>query len=303
MTNPYIDKIIKNPKHQSQKKGFITLTDSIGCLVFLIIGGFFFLAYFPGFLAYQDQKKREFALPFMETIQSSLKIYSEKQPNDLFPSEINNYDVLCQIVNNAGKSIPKIQADTKIDYFKYETTDRKSYILRIFIEDNDYHFFTVYPDGIIEVSKEVLSVDAVMELVRTTLYMDRALQEKDMTEYFKYYSPDAYLRITHTTYQGHRPPLNRNELESIIHADLDLYSDSLMKFYRSTSVKFRKRERMSIRRNGQLWEVSSDYSEEGTKKGKKYLKDGGSRYSIALSESSNHIVNDRSNASIYLLEN
>ena len=125
----------------------------VGCLIILIVGGFLFIAYFPGYLAYRDQGKRQYAFTFIETIHASLKIYSDKQPNNLFPEEINSYEVLRQLVIDAGKSIPKNQTDTKIEYLKYETADRKTYILRLNIEDNVSHFYILYPDGIIKTYK------------------------------------------------------------------------------------------------------------------------------------------------------
>ncbi len=301
MTNPCIDKLIKNPKNKSKKKGCIETVDLIGCLIFLIMWGFIFTLFYPSYLVYQDQGKREFALPFIKTIQSSLRIYSEQQPNNLFPSEINDYEVLCQIVNKAGKSIPKIQADTKIEYFRYEATDRKSYILNIHIEDNKLFFFTLYPDGILEVRNLDQIGDSAMELVGTILNMDRALQENDMTEYFKYYSPDATIHIRHKAYKGHRPVIS--ERESIVHEDLELYFDSLLEFYSNTFIEYRKRKDISISKKEQYWEVHSSYIEEGTIKGKKYRKDGQNIYSVDLSERPNYIVNDKSYASIYLLEN
>ena len=49
-----------------------------------------------------------------------------------------------------GKSIPENQNKTKIDHIKYETADRKTYILRLNIEGNNQHFYILYPGGIIE---------------------------------------------------------------------------------------------------------------------------------------------------------
>ena len=273
-----------------------------GSLALVIL---FILAYtVPGYLAFQKQKKREFALPFMKTIHSSLKIFSEKQPKNLFPTELNDYEVLRQIVNDVGKSIPENQADTKIDYFKYETTDRNHYILRINIEDNTTHFFILYPDGIIEVYKnDPIDDKSVMELVRTILFMDRALIEKDVAEYLKYYQSDASIHIKDKTYKGRPTDKNYKELKSIIYEDMDSYSNSLLDFYSNSLPEYRKREKIFIKKNEQNREVHSGYIEEGTINGQRYRKNGRSMYEIKLFKRPKYIVNDKSFAFIYLLEN
>ena len=265
-----------------------------------MIGGFFFLAYFPGFLAYQEQKKRQASFPFIKTIHASLKTYSDNQPNNLFPEEIKSYKILRQLVIETGKSIPEDQADTKIDYLKYETSDRKNYILRLNIEDNVNHFYILYPDGIIETSiHDQIDDKAVMELIRTLLYMDRAILSRNISLCSKYYTSSASISITHNSYQGRPIDKNKKNINLTSYKEFTSYINSLEDFYSNTSAKHRKRDEIYIARNGTNWEVHSNYIEEGTFRGKMYIKDGRTMYTIMLSKKPNYIVGDKSFASIY----
>jgi hypothetical protein len=217
--------------------------------------------------------------------------------------EVNNYEAIRQIVSGAGQSIPENQTDTRIDDFQYETTAQESYILRVNIDDNDRYFFTLYPDGIIEICKhDPIDTKLAMEFVRMLLYMDRALKERELTEYFSYYATQATIHISHKTYKGSRPDFTSKELTSIVCEDLDVYTESLTDFYINAFPEYRKREEIFIEGNDQNWEVHSSYIEEGTIEGQKYRKDGRSIYGIALSERPKYIVSDESFAFIYLLE-
>lgn len=293
----------QSPKGRSQKDKK-KAKNRLGCLILILIGLYFLIVHYPGFIAYEKHKKRASVIPFMKTIHSSLKIYAEKQQKNLFPEKIGDYGVLRQMVSDADKSIPKNQADTKIEYFQYETTDRNDYILRINIEGEATHFFVLYPAGIIEIIKhDPISDNSVMELVKMLLFMDRALQKKDAAEYFKYYQPDASIHITYKTYRGHQTDKNRKELKSIVYEDMESYSNSLLDFYSNTFLEYRKREEIFIKRKEQKWEVHSGYIEEGITNGQKYSTDGRSMYEITFSQRPKYIVNDKSYALIYLIEN
>jgi hypothetical protein len=290
------------------KKDINKAKNRSGCLILMFIGlflgyiAFIFTAYLPGFIAYRQEWIRKFTFSIIETIHHSLTMYSNKHPKNLFPAEINNYEVLSQIVNDAGKSIPNNQADAKISYFKYETTDINHYILQINIEKNTSHFFILYPDGIVEVQAPT-DDKSVIELVKILLFMDRALKENKIAEYLKYYQPDTIFHIEDNTYKGRPTDKNYKNFKSIVYEDMDLYSNSLLNFYSNTVPEYRKRSEISVRKNKQNWEVHSSYIEEGTIKGQKYLKDGRNIYEIALYKSQKYIVNDKSFTFIYLLEN
>lgn len=272
----------------------------IGCLIPLIICGYYFIAYFPGFLAYQDQMKRRSALPFIETIHSALNTYSEKQPNNLFPEEINGYEALRQLVTYEGKSIPKNQNDTTIDHVKYETADRKTYILRFNIKDNDQHFYILYPGGIIQTYKfDELDDKKAMAIIGTLLNMDRALLIKNTSEYVSFYSSDATISIKQIFYKGLRTDKNRKEIKSESYEDLASYTSSLEKFYNTTLPKLRKRNEIGIYKNETDWEVHSTYIEEGTLGKKKYIKDGRNIYTITLNKKPISVIDDKSHAFIH----
>jgi hypothetical protein len=275
----------------------------IGCLlVFLGFFGFLLLAYGPGFLAYQEQKKRHSAKLYLETIRSSLKIYSEEQPDKSFPAEMNSYEDITEIVNDAGKSIPSNQADAEIESFQYETEDQKSFILYIKIEDNDRHFFVVYPDSIIEgIRYDPIDTESAMELVRTLLYMDRALIERDPAGYLGYYSSKATIGVEHTTYKG-RVRFEKNVVKSIVYEELDSYSRSLMDAYSNRFPKYRKREDIFIEKSGENWEVHSGYIEEGTIQERKYREEGRTKYEVSPSKRPDCVLRDDSFAFVHLLE-
>jgi hypothetical protein len=296
------------PPNGRPKKDINKAKNRSGCLILMFIGlflgyiAFIFTAYFPGFIAYRQEGIRKFAFPYIETIHHSLTMYSNQQSKNLFPAEINNYEVLSQIVNNAGKSIPNNQADTKISYFEYETTDRNNYILQINIEKNTSHFFILYPDGIIEVQGPT-DDKSVMELVKTLLFMDRALIDNNIAEYLKYYQSDTFFHIEDKTYKGRPTDKNYKNFKSIVYKDMDTYSNSILNFYSNKVPEYRKRSEIYVSKNEQNWEVHSSYIEEGTFKGQKYLKDGRNIYKIAFSKSHKYIINDESFTFIYLPEN
>jgi hypothetical protein len=275
--------------------------NSIGCLIILLIGGYYFIAYFPGFLDYRDKLKRQFAFPFIETIHSSLKTYSDIEPNNLFPEEIKSYEMLRQLIIDAGKSIPKNQADTKIDYLLYETTDRKTYILRINIKNNDKYFYILYPSGIIETYKyDQIDDKNVMELIRTLLYMDQALILRNISAYISNYSSRPIISIKQNFYKGLSTEKNRKKTNSESYENLTAYINFLEKFYSMTLPKSRKRNEISIKKGGPDWELHSSYIEEGTFEGKKYVKEGRTIQTITLSKKAKCIVADKSLASIYM---
>jgi hypothetical protein len=298
---------------EKQQKWHTVSSKRLGCLLFIIfggIGGFLFTAYFPGYLAHRDRMKRRQCMPFIEAIQSSLQIYSETHSEKLFPLEVRNYEAIRQIVSNAGKSIPNSQTDAMIDYFRYETTKGKSYILHIIIEGDDQHFFTLYPHGIIEVSAiDQIDTESAMGLVRALLYMDRAIKDRDAAKYLAYYSPEAPISIKRKTYKGE--PYSGDEVSSAVYDDLSSYSKGLTDFYSNAFPEHREREEIFISRQEQHWgvvsshtdwEISSGYTEEGTIQGQKYLENGQSIYGMALSKSPQCIVSDESFSFIYLIE-
>lgn len=272
----------------------------IGCLIILLFFGYLFVAYFPGYLAYKDQQKRRLALPYVETIHTSLKTYSDKQTNNLFPEKIDGYEALRLIVKYEGKSIPENQNETKIDHIKYETSDRKTYILRLKIKDNNQHFYILFPGGIIETYKnDEIDDNHMMALIRTLLNMDRALFLKDISEYVSLYSLDANISIKNTFYNGLSTEKNRRKIRSENYEDFSSYANSLEKFYNTALPKLRKRNEIRIYRNDTGWEVHSDYIEEGKLGGEKYIKDGLTLYTISLNKKPISIIGDKSFASIY----
>ena len=267
---------------------------------FVLIAGIYYFTYYPGYVAFQEQKKREFSLPFIETIHASLKTYSDKQPNNLFPEEIDGYETLRQLVISEGNSIPENQNDTKIDYINYETVDRKTYILRINIEDNKQYFFILYPGGIIEANSFVTIEDKnVMETIRTLLNMDRALLMKNTSDYVSFYSSDATISIKEDFHEKTKTNKNKKKVKSESYEDLASYAGSLEKFYNTSLPKLRKRNEIFIERSGQDWEVHSGYIEEGTIGGENYTKDGRTLYTLNLSKNPIRVINDKSFASIY----
>jgi hypothetical protein len=277
--------------------------NSLVCLIFILIGLFYFTAYFPGFLAYQDQKKREIALPFIETIYASLKIYSDKQPENLFPKEINNYGDLSRLVNEAGKYIPKNQNDTKIDYLHYETTDRKNFILSLTIESNDMHFFIVYPEGIITITNLAsIEYSSAMELIRTLLKMDLALLKRKVPIYLSYYKSYTSINIISKSYKVRRTDKNREILSSNSYVDLESYSSSMINFYSRAFPNYRKRDEIFINKEGKYLNLHSSYIEEGIINEEKYLKEGRNIYKMELLKRSPYIGDDKSFYSIYMFK-
>jgi hypothetical protein len=269
-------------------------------LFFVLVSGIYYFTYYPGYVAFQEQKKREFSLPFIETIHTSLKTYSDKQPNNLFPEEINGYKTLRQLVISEGKSIPENQNETKIDYIDYETVDRKTYILRINIEDNEQYFFVLYPGGIIEAfSVNTIDDKNVKETIRTLLNMDRALLTKNTSEYVSFYSSDATISIKENIHEKPKTNKNIKKIKSESYEDLGSYASSFEKFYNTSLPTLRKRNRIYIEGNGPDWKVNSGYIEEGTIGGENYTKDGQTLYTFALNKSPIRVIGDKSFAFIY----
>jgi hypothetical protein len=267
---------------------------------FVLIPGIYYFTYYPGYVAFQEQKKREFSLPFIETIHTSLKTHSDKQPNNLFPEEIDGYETLRQLVLSEGNSIPENQKDTKIDYINYETVDRKTYNLRINIEDNEQYFFVLYPGGIIEANSfKTIDDKDVMETIRILLNMDRALLTKNTSEYVSFYSSNATISIKEDIHEKPKTNKNIKKIKSESYENLASYASSLDKFYNTSLPKLRKRNEIFIERSGQDWEIHSSYIEEGTIGGKKYTKDGRTLYTIAINEKPIRVIDDKSYASIY----
>jgi len=273
----------------------------IGCLIFFLVGGFLFIAYFPGFMAYRAQGRREIAFPYLEKIHSSLRAYSENHPLNLFPAEMPHYEASRQIAGAAGQTLPAEQSETKIERLDYETNNRKDYLLRVGIEGNDSHFFVLYPGAIMEVSEiDRIDDDLAMQAIKMLLNMDRALEENNVAGYMRHYSPNAAVKIRHTIYKRASSASKQKRLKNVSYDDLNIYFQSLADFYSEARPGRRKREDVLFDQDGRNWKLHSSYAEEGIHKGKPYRIEGRSMFVLSPFDPPRFVRSDHSYASIYL---
>lgn len=293
----------KNTDYGKSKKPFRT----IGCLIVLAIFlyfGFNFMAYFPGFLAYQNRLRRKSIRPFLDKAVLALEDYSQKFPDNSYPSKIDQCEDLVQLVQQAGLEIDRTQSLSLLSECIYNTNDCKDYILIVRVKRNDSYPYILTPNGILDdvVILTRINDTLLMTVVRTLFSLDQALIEKKFKQYIKYYSPNATFNVKNSFHSGAPTNPGTKDLEKITYKNLESRNIALEKFYGQAFIKSRRRTYLWINKKDLYWEVHSNYNEKGLINENRYLIEGFNNFRVFFSKRNMVISNDESHSSIYYLD-
>lgn len=141
------------PKGLSQKD--INKTKNpLGCLILILFGLFWLIAYYPGFLAYRERGYLATAENSARIIQKTLAAYKKNQTDQRYPLNISNWQTLSKLAASQGINLPSRILDAKIKTFRYESVDGTDYLLTIDVDlpDNTSRerFLLVTPNEVIK---------------------------------------------------------------------------------------------------------------------------------------------------------
>ena len=106
----------------------------VGCLILIIVGGYFLFHFLPGFMAYRAQRRLTEAENWCQVIREALAAYKTNQKDHSYPLNITGWQTLRKIAGSQGANLPDTASAAKIKGFRYESANGSDYRLTIDVD-------------------------------------------------------------------------------------------------------------------------------------------------------------------------